>query len=90
MASKQELLARLDEIAPLIGERAESAEKNRKPDDDVIRALEETEIFKALVPARYGGFELGIDTMAEATMIIARQCLSTAQVATFYIGHNTN
>lgn len=88
MASKQELLARLDEISPLIGERAESAEKNRKPDDDVMRALEETEIFKALVPARYDGFELGIDTMAEATMIIARQCLSTAQVATFYIGHN--
>jgi len=27
-----------------------------------MRALEETEICKALVPKRYGGFELGFDT----------------------------
>ena len=83
MTTKQELLRRVEELGPFIGERAAAAEKARKPDDDVIQALQDTEIFKALVPKCFGGFELGLDAMTEVTAVIARYCASTAQVATF-------
>ncbi len=88
MTTKQELLRRVEELGPLIREKAVAAESARKPDDDVIKALEVSEVFKALVPRRFGGVELGVDAMAELTAVIARYCVSTAQVATFYIGHN--
>lgn len=42
------LVERVLELAPLIAEHAEQAERERKPVDKVIAALAETGVFKAL------------------------------------------
>jgi alkylation response protein AidB-like acyl-CoA dehydrogenase len=57
-----ELVARARALTPLLAENALQAEKQRKPVDAVIKALEEAEIYKLMVPKCYGGLELDLDT----------------------------
>jgi len=57
-----ELVARTRALTPVLAENALQAEKQRKPVDAVIKALEEAEIYKLVVPKCYGGLELDLDT----------------------------
>jgi 3-hydroxy-9,10-secoandrosta-1,3,5(10)-triene-9,17-dione monooxygenase len=60
-----ELVARTRALTPMLAAHAAEAERIRKPVDAVIRALEEAEIFKLMVPRCYGGLELDLDTFFE-------------------------
>ncbi|HYD08936.1 MAG TPA: acyl-CoA dehydrogenase family protein [Acidimicrobiales bacterium] len=82
------LLERVRAVVPLIAERAPTAEEARKPDDDVIEALCATGVFKAFVPARYGGYELDLETYADIGIEVAEACPSTGWITTFYMEHN--
>jgi len=53
----------------------------------VIAALEESEIFKLMVPRQHGGFELDLDTFLEVGLALSEGDASMAWVATFYIEH---
>lgn len=75
-------------LAPFIAERALSAEKERKPDDEVIRRLDEAGIFTILVPKRWGGPELGLNAQLEIVEVISSACMSTGWITAFYIGHH--
>ena len=83
-----ELVARARALIPMLAENAAEAEKQRKPVDAVITALEEAEIYKLMVPRCYGGLELDMDTFFEVGTALGEGDASTAWVSNFYIEHN--
>lgn len=86
--TKEELLERVNALLPDIAARAQQTETDRQPQAATIRALEEAEIFQTLVPARFGGHELDLDTLAAIGRAVSSVCMSTGWVTAFYIGHN--
>jgi alkylation response protein AidB-like acyl-CoA dehydrogenase len=82
------LLARVQGVVPLIASRAAEAEQQRKPDDDVIAALEETGVFRSFVPQRYGGYEIDLDLFVDIGVAVSEACPSTGWITTFYMEHN--
>lgn len=87
-ATKEQLLERVEALLPTIASRARQAEINRKPDGDTIQELIDTEVMQTLVPKRFGGHELGLDTLAAVARAVSSACMSTGWVTTFYLGHN--
>jgi len=81
------LIQRAQSLAPLLAEHAAEAERLRKPHDAVIAALEESGIFKLMVPRSLGGFELDLDTFLEVGLALSEGDASMAWVSTFYIEH---
>jgi 3-hydroxy-9,10-secoandrosta-1,3,5(10)-triene-9,17-dione monooxygenase len=86
--SGPELVARARALAPMLAAHAAEAERLRKPVDAVIKALEEAEIFKLMVPRCYGGLELDLDTFFEVGVALGEGDASMAWVTNFYIEHN--
>ncbi|MEJ2089581.1 MAG: hypothetical protein P8Y69_14150 [Gammaproteobacteria bacterium] len=82
------LLERVRAVVPLIADRAASAERERKPDDEVIEALKATSVFRSFVPRQYGGYEIDLDLFVDIGISIAEACPSTEWVTTFYMEHN--
>jgi len=82
------LLERVRSVTPLIRERAAAAERARKPDDDVIAALEATGVFRSFVPKHYGGYEIGMDLFVDIGIRVSEACASTGWITTFYMEHN--
>ena len=82
------LSERIRALVPWIAEHAEQAERERKPVDEVITALKGTGVFKAFVPRRFGGYELGPEVLIDVGVAIGGACASTAWVTTFYMEHN--
>src|SRR5262245_5492343 len=83
-----ELVARARALTSLLAAHAAEAERIRKPVDAVIRALEEAEIFKLMVPRCYGGLELDLDTFFDVGVALGEGDASMAWVANFYVEHN--
>ena len=84
----RELVARARALTPMLAAHAAEAERLRKPVDAVIKALEEAEVFKLMVPRRYGGLELDLDTFFEVGVALGEGDASMAWVTNFYIEHN--
>lgn len=82
------LVARVRELAPFIAERAEQAERDRKPVDEVITALKTTGVFRSYVPRRFGGYEIDTDTFIDVGLAVSEACTSTGWVTCFYMEHN--
>ncbi|MBM3486348.1 MAG: flavin-dependent monooxygenase [Alphaproteobacteria bacterium] len=74
------LLARARALAPAIRARAAATERNRRVPDISIEELRAADLFRIVQPARWGGFEHGIDTVCEVAIEVARACGSTAWV----------
>lgn len=87
-ATKAELVGRAKELAPGFAARAQLIEQQRTPHDDSIRELIDAQLLELLVPKRWGGHELGLDTQIEIVQIISSACMSTGWIAAFYMGHN--
>ncbi|MCB1746433.1 MAG: acyl-CoA dehydrogenase family protein [Gammaproteobacteria bacterium] len=88
MDLQRELIGRTHELAPVLAARAAATEANRAPLDDNVRQLCDAGLMQILVPRRYGGHELHVDTLVEIVRIVASACPSTGWVTAFYIGHN--
>ena len=82
------LLDRVRATLPLIASRAREAERQRKPDDDVIEALKATGVFRSFVPQRFGGYEIGLDLFVDIGVAVSEACPSTGWITTFYMEHN--
>ena len=76
--TSDELLDRVNGLLPGIAARAQEAEVNRCPHDDSIRELIDADIMRMLVPKRFGGHELGIETLTAVRRTLAQSCMSTA------------
>ncbi len=57
-----ELIDRARALAPGIAARALETEAARSPHDETLRELIDAELIETLVPRRWGGHELGIET----------------------------
>ncbi len=88
MVTKQGLLERVEGLLPGIAARAEESEQQRRPHDKTIQELIDAEVIQALVPQRFGGHELDLDTLTEVARKVSSACMSTGWVTAFYIGHN--
>ena len=86
--SGPELVARARALTPLLAAHAAQAEKERKPVDSVIKAIEDAEIYKLMVPKCYGGLELDMDTFFDVGVALGEGDASMAWVSNFYIEHN--
>ena len=86
--TEQALIAALVELAPLLEENAAQAEKQRKPVDEVMAAIENTGAYKYFVPKRFGGYEYSLLGFMEIGMALGAACVSTAWVTTFCMEHN--
>ncbi len=82
------LRERVRTLLPAIAAAAEDAERNRKPDDDVIAALAATGVFRSYVPRRFGGYEIDIGTFIDIGIDVGAVCTSTGWITTFYMEHN--
>lgn len=88
VATAETLLGRARDLVPVIARRAAEAERLRQLPKETMDDLISAEFFQALVPRRYGGFELDFDVIPGMGAIVARGCTSTAWVLTFLAMHN--
>ncbi|SEB05419.1 acyl-CoA dehydrogenase family protein [Variovorax sp. YR216] len=79
-ALRAELVKCVHELHPLLRRNAAQTEKDRRVPDENIRAVEAAGLFRALLPKRYGGFELPVAAHLDVTAAIAEACPSTAWV----------
>lgn len=86
--SEQEMIASLKALTPLLKENAEQAERDRKPVDAVMQAIEETGAYRWFVPKKYGGYEFSLSGFIEVGMALGEGCASHAWVTTFCMEHN--
>ncbi len=82
------LVERARIIANKWASRAAEIDSASKLPDELINEWIEAGLIATLVPYRYGGYELGLETASEIIRIFAGICPSAAWVLAFYIGHN--
>lgn len=75
------VLAGIEELLPVLRERAQQAEDIRRIPDESIKDLQGTGFFKLLQPQTYGGYEADPTTFYRAVKLIASACGSTGWVA---------
>ena len=73
---------------PELAAQAAEAERLRRPTDAAIRALEEADFFRMMVPRCFGGLELDLDAFVEVGLTLAEGDTSLAWITTFCIEHN--
>jgi alkylation response protein AidB-like acyl-CoA dehydrogenase len=81
------LVERVAALRPLFRARAREAESRGRLTDDVLEALERTEVFRALTPKRWGGLGLGLRCLCEVARVAANADASTAWVTCFLMEH---
>ncbi|AWG97465.1 hydroxylase [Rhodococcus ruber Chol-4] len=81
-----QLMSRVNDLVPVLAERAQKTEENRAPLDETITDLIDSGILATLTPKAYGGLELGLDVAADIVRAISAVCPSTGWVTSFYIG----
>jgi 3-hydroxy-9,10-secoandrosta-1,3,5(10)-triene-9,17-dione monooxygenase len=86
--TEAELVRALKDLAPLLEAHAARAERERKPVDAVMAAVEATQAYRWFVPRRYGGFEFGLEPFVDVGLALGAADLATAWVVTFCMEHN--
>ena len=84
----RELLERVQALVPALVTEAAEAERLRRPTDAAIHMLEESGLFRLMVPRAYGGLELDLDTFLEVGLALSEADISLAWVACFCVEHN--
>jgi 3-hydroxy-9,10-secoandrosta-1,3,5(10)-triene-9,17-dione monooxygenase len=87
LASRAEALAAARSLLPQLRQRAADAEEQRRIPDATIAELRASGLLGVLTPRRFGGSELGIATLVEATVELAQGCVSSGWVYGNLVGH---
>lgn len=74
----QELIDRARAMIPMLRERADSVEKNRKVSKETIQSFVDAGFFKILQPKRWGGYEMNPEVFMRVLMELGRGCSSSA------------
>ena len=83
----RQLIERAVAMRPLLRERQEETEANRRVSDDTNDLLVEAGFYRCLQPRRFGGYEFDLPTFAKMAIEISRGCPATGWVMTFTAGH---
>ena len=86
--TRAELVSRARALAPVLRERARDCEDLRQLPRETVDDLTRAGFFCIMSPRRYGGFELGIDTLEEVVLELGRGCGSTAWCQAILGGHS--
>jgi alkylation response protein AidB-like acyl-CoA dehydrogenase len=84
---RAEILKRANSLIPVLRERAPQCETLRRVPDNTIADLLDTKLLRICQPARFGGSELGWETLCEMSIEMARGDGSQAWVANVYAEH---
>jgi alkylation response protein AidB-like acyl-CoA dehydrogenase len=76
----EQLLERVDEIAPILERNAARTEADRRVAQENIDALTEAGVFKVAVPRRFGGYEMTVREKLEVSARVGETCGSTGWV----------
>ena len=82
------LIDRARTIAAKWASRIQEIDSDTKLPDALVAEWIEAGLVATMVPKRYGGYELGLDTASEITRTFAAVCPAAAWVLSFYMGHN--
>jgi 3-hydroxy-9,10-secoandrosta-1,3,5(10)-triene-9,17-dione monooxygenase len=80
-----EIVARIRKLAPDISARALSAEKARRVPAETMDALRDADVFRAMQPKRFGGYEYGPAELAQIGFELGRACGSTGWCGTLAV-----
>ena len=75
-----ELVSRAKALVPRLRERALEVERSRRLCPDTLDELREAELWRALQPREYGGYELDLSVILDLGFELGRGCTSTAWV----------
>jgi alkylation response protein AidB-like acyl-CoA dehydrogenase len=78
--SREELVRRVSEIAPVLRANAEWSVENRRLHEETLKALTDAGVFRMRIPRRYGGYESSALSMVEVGDAIAQLDASAAWV----------
>jgi len=81
------LVARARALAPLWRERSAGAEAQRRVPEETIADIVAAKFPRICQPARFGGLELGLDSICAVSMELAHGCASQAWVSNVYSEH---
>jgi 3-hydroxy-9,10-secoandrosta-1,3,5(10)-triene-9,17-dione monooxygenase len=81
------MVSRARALAPALRERAEEGERLRYCPRASVDDFFAAELNKALIPARFGGYEMGWDVLCEMAMAMAHGCAAQGWVLTVYGDH---
>ena len=83
-----ELVSRARALAPAFRERAAASEELRRAPDETIPDIVAAEFPRICQPARFGGMELGWDSVCAVSMELGKACASQAWVSNVYSEHS--
>ncbi len=87
MQSRQEIIERVRALAPRFRKRAEAAEDARRLPDESVADMLGAGIARILIPPRFGGYGLGLDTWFDVALDISKADASHGWCASLYIHH---
>ena len=77
-----------DEFVARLAERAEEAERLRRLPAATVDEFRQTDLFRLLLPARFGGIQASFPELLEPIRRMAHGCASSAWTLGFYALHN--
>ncbi|WP_055405085.1 MULTISPECIES: acyl-CoA dehydrogenase [unclassified Mycobacterium] len=77
-----------DEFVARLAERAEEAERLRRLPAATVSEFRETDLFRLLLPARFGGLQAPFPELLQPIRRMAHGCASSAWTLGFYALHN--
>ncbi|CAM3360213.1 acyl-CoA dehydrogenase [Mycobacterium colombiense] len=77
-----------DEFVARLADRAEEAERLRRLPATTITDFRQTELFRLLLPARFGGLQASFPELLQPIRRMAHGCASSAWTLGFYALHN--
>ncbi len=82
-----EMVARARKLAPRLAERAEACERARFVPEATIADFIDAGLHRMLLPARFGGCQLGWETLVDSAVELGKGCGSQGWVLTVYGDH---
>lgn len=83
-----ELIQRITGMVPALRERQRAAEEAGRIPEETIGDLKRADLFRAIVPKRYGGHEVDFKYIPQIFRELGRGCISTGWTMGFLIYHN--
>lgn len=77
-----------DEFVARLAERAEEAERLRRLPAATVSEFRQTDLFRLLLPARFGGIQASFPELLQPIRLMAHGCASSAWTLGFYALHN--
>jgi len=82
MYHEEEFIQRAAALRPLLEQNAAQTEAERRIPEEIIEALEDADLFELMVPRRFGGHAVSMETVLRVSAELAKGCPSTSWVQT--------